>query len=236
MTYEEWLERSASDPRIVGVAVTGSRGRNAFVHDQSDWDLRIAVQDGEDEFVGTLATPHGSVVEVAAATLENFRSWPGWDRYSFAHASVPIDKLQGGFTRVVEALGTLGADEAAVLARDSLGAYTNSLYRSLKNADLGLELAARLDAAEAVSALITAVFALERRIRPFNKYLVWELERHPLNEWDGAELLALVTEALTGNATSGRALFRAVEQPIRERGFGDVVDDWEPHVEFLRRG
>jgi hypothetical protein len=234
VTFEEWLELAESEPRIVGVVVTGSRGRNAFVHGGSDWDLRLAGQEGQEGFAETLGTPHGSIVEVVATTLERFRSWPAWDRYSFAHAAVPVDKLDGEFTRVVDALGALAQDEASTIAREALGGYTNSLYRSLKNAELHLDLAARLDAAESVSAFLTAAFALEQRVRPFHKYLTWELEAHPLDEWNGADLVALLADALTGDASSERALFREAEPRMRAHGFGDVIDDWEPHIGFLR--
>jgi hypothetical protein len=234
MTYEDWVELAKSEPRIVGVVVTGSRGRNALVHEGSDWDLRIAAQDGEEAFAETLNTPHGSIVEVAATTLKHFASWPAWDRYSFAHANVAIDKLEGEFARLVCALGTLTAAEASTIARQSLGVYTNSLYRALKNADLELDLAARLDAAESVSALVTALFAFDKRVRPFNKYLAWEFAAHPLNEWRSADLITLVDDALTGSPSLQRVLFRTAEPRIRAHGFGDVVDDWEPHVGFLR--
>ena len=234
MTYDEWIELARREPRIVGVVVTGSRGRNAYVHAGSDWDLRVVVQDGEDVFADSLDTPHGSKVEVAATTLTGFRDAPDWDRYSYAHVRVPVDKLDGEVRRLVEAKGSLAAAEAHELARESLGAYTNSLYRSLRDAELGLDLAARLDAADAISALLTAIFALERRVRPFNKYLRWELATYPLRAWDPDELLALVAGALEGGADAQRALLRAVEPRARAHGHGDVIDDWEPHVEFLR--
>ena len=35
-------------------------------------------------------------------------------------------------------------------------------------------------------------------------------------------------------ASPARVLFRAVEPRIRAHGFGDIVDDWEPKVGFLR--
>jgi hypothetical protein len=234
VTYEEWLMFAREEPRIVGVVVTGSRGRRALVHDESDWDLRVAVRDGDDAFADSLDTPHGSSIEIAATTLPRFRDWPEWDRYSFAHADVVLDKLDGEFARIVEALGTLGAEEAHAVAREALDAYTNALYRALRDAERGLELAAKLDGADAVSALLTAVFALERRVRPFNKYLRWELEAHPLNGWDAAALLALVDAALGADPEAQRALFRAVESRVRAAGHGDVIDEWEPHVEFLR--
>ena len=234
MTPEEWLELARREPRIVGLVVTGSRGRGALVHDTSDWDLRIVVRDGEDAFARSLETSHGSAVEVSAWTLADFRTVPEWDRYSYAHVDVPVDKLDGQIGRLVESHGRLSPTEAASLARESLGAYTNSLYRSLWDAERGLELAARLDAADAVSALLTAVFALELRVRPFNKYLRWELDTHPLDGWDGDELLALVDAALDGRAGAQHALLRAAEPQLRAGGFGDSIDEWEPHVAFLR--
>ncbi len=234
MTYDEWMQLAHRDPRIVGVVVTGSRGRDAHVHPGSDWDLRVVVQDGHEGFADSLDTAHGSAVEVAASTLTAFRDSPKWDRYSYAHVQVPVDKLDGAVAGLVEAKGTLAETEARELARESLGAYTNSLYRSLRDDELGLELAARLDAGESVSALLTALFALERRVRPFNKYLRWELEAYPLRDWETDELLGLIGAALEGSAEPQRTLFREVEPRMRAHGHGDVIDDWEPHVEFLR--
>ena len=234
MNYDDWIELAHREPRIVGVVVTGSRGRGALVHERSDWDLRVLVRDGEEAFADSLYTPHGSGVEVSASTVSAFREAPGWDRYSYAHVQVPVDKLDGGVERLVAKRGTLAPDEAEELARESLGAYTNSLYRSLRDAELGLALAARLDAADAVSALLTALFAFERRVRPFNKYARWELEAHPLRDWRADELLALVEASLAGGAAPQRALLRAVEPSVRAHGYGRAIDDWEPHVAFLR--
>jgi hypothetical protein len=234
LTYEEWLALARADSRIVGVVVTGSRGRNAYVRDESDWDLRVVVRDGEDEFARSLGTPHGSAVEVAASTLDSFRTAPAWDRYSYAHVEIPVDKLDGEIARVVAAKGTLAPAEARDLARERLAAYTNSLYRSLRDAVTGLELAARLDAAESLSSLLPALFALEERVRPFNKYLCWELETHPLREWETSELLELVERSLDGDPDPQRTLFRQVEAQARRHGHGDLVDEWGPQVAFLR--
>jgi len=234
MTLDEWLEYASKERRIIGVVLTGSRGRGAMVHDASDWDLRVAVVDGEERFADSLDTPHGSELEISAATLSAFRAWPDWDRYSFAHAKVLLDKLDGEFARVVSDLGTLAGTEALARAREALGAYTNSLYRSLRNTSLGLSLAAQLDAARAIDAFLEAIFAFEGRVRPFNKYLVWELESHPLSEWNSQELPELIEGALTGAAERQRELFRAAEPQIRRHGLGDVIDDWDPHVAFLR--
>jgi hypothetical protein len=151
VTYEEWLELALADERIVGVVVTGSRGRGAMVHAGSDWDLRVVVRDGEEAFAESLGTRHGSGVGVSAATL-GFRTSPEWDRYSFAHVTVAVDKLGGEVARARGRHGVAGG----------------------------------------------------------------------------------LTSALTGSAAAQQALFRAVEARIRARGLGAVVDDWHPHVDFLR--
>jgi hypothetical protein len=236
MTYEEWMRFARDEPRVVGLIVTGSRGRGALVHDTSDWDLRVVVQDGEEAFADALDTPHGGDVEVATATLSALRASPQWDRYSYAHAQVPVDKLDGALGRLVDARGTLGEAEAHELARESLSAYTNSLYRSLRDAELGLDVAARLDATDAVSALLTALFAFEQRVRPFNKYLRWELQTFPLLGWNANALLDMVDAALAGEADAQRRLLRAVEPGVRAQGLGELIDEWEPHVSFLRGG
>ena len=234
MNYEQWLEFAVREERILGVVVTGLRGRGALVHDASDWDLRVVVRDGDEAFADTLDTPHGSEVEVSAATLDDFRSaMPDWDRYSYAHAAVPVDKLDGEIARLAAEKGRLGDEEANEVAQKALAAYTNALYRSLRDTERGLDLAARLDAADAVSVLLTAIFALERRVRPFNKYLQWELETHPLT-WDAPELADLLADALDGAAAAQRVLFNTVEPHIRTHGFDAVIDDWHPHVGFFR--
>jgi len=70
-------------------------------------------------------------------------------------------------------------EAAATRARARLDAYVNSYYRTLENARDGNRSAAGLDAAESFSNLLEFVFAAERRVRPYNKYLEWELGTHP---------------------------------------------------------
>ena len=37
---------------------------------------------------------------------------------------------------------------------------------------------------EAIPYALRTIFALETRVRPYNKYLEWELHHHPLEDWD----------------------------------------------------
>jgi hypothetical protein len=234
VTLDEFLARARDEPRIVGVVVTGSRGRDALVHEGSDWDLRVLVVDGEEELAAALATPHGSPVEITATTLSGFVRLPEWDRYSYAHARVVVDKLSGGVAELVEERGRLSQKEADARARASLDAYVNSLDRSLQSARLGLDLESRLDAAESVSHLLDTLFALEGRVRPYNKYLAWELETHPLADWSASELRAALPRVLDGDVVAQHLLFREVELRARRRGLGDVVDAWGADVAGFR--
>ena len=56
----------------------------------------------------------------------------------------------------------------------------NFAYRALKSHRDGRPLEARLDAAESLAWLLHVVFTLAGRLRPYNKYLPWELREHPL--------------------------------------------------------
>ena len=77
------------------------------------------------------------------------------------------------------------------------------------------------------------MFTVHGRLRPFNKWLVWELENHPLT-WN--DLPRLERIARTGDLAEQQALFRDAESLAREHGLGAVIDSWEPDVSWLRGG
>jgi hypothetical protein len=214
LTFDAVVERARADDRVVGLFLGGSRGKGANVRPDSDYDVRI-VGDADD-----LETPRGSHVEVAVMTPERFRNYPEWDRYTLTHTHPVIDKT-GEIARVIDEKGRLSETEAAERAPAALDGYINALYRALRTPGLG----ARLQTAESVAYLLTCLFALERRVRPFYDYLEWELANYPLSGWDD------LVEAIEGDQ---RALFRRVEIHVRERGLGAVVDSWEPDVAFMR--
>jgi hypothetical protein len=82
------------------------------------------------------------------------------------------------------------------------------------------------------------VFAAHGRVRPYNNWLAWELRTHPLGElWSAESLLPRLDRIVaTGEVEEQRALFRLTEPFARKRGFGDVIDEWEPDVAFMRGG
>ena len=73
MEYEELVEVGRTDERVLGLVLTGSRGRGVFVRPDSDWDVRLVVSsDALGKCEQQFETPHGSTVEVAVYSLEQF--------------------------------------------------------------------------------------------------------------------------------------------------------------------
>jgi hypothetical protein len=94
-------------------------------------------------------------------------------------------------------------------------------------------LASLLDAQDSVRWYFEFVFAVHGRVRPFNKWLEWELANHPLAA--GVDMDRLERIARTGDLGEQAALFGGAEALARERGLGAVIDGWEPDVGRLRR-
>lgn len=106
--YRTLVETARTDERVLGLVLTGSRGRRVFVRPGSDWDVRLIVRDdARAECEQRFLTTHGSPVEVVVFTLSEFKragefgTPDEWDRYSYAHAEVVLDKLDGGVMDLV---------------------------------------------------------------------------------------------------------------------------------------
>jgi hypothetical protein len=148
-----------------------------------------------------------------------------------------VDKLAGRIAALVREKSVLPPEAASGIAAENLDTYVNSYYRSAKNLANALFVEAHLDAAESVAPFLTALFAVHGRVRPFNKFLRWELEHFPLGggHWTADELLPrLELIVASGELGAQQALFRDAERLAREYGFGEVIDGWEPDVAWLR--
>ena len=221
---EPLLEEARRDENVVGVVLFGSRGKGAFVTEESDWDVFVVVREhrGERPFV------HGARLETVEVTPAELASQPAWNRYSLTWVEPQLDKTGEVAATLREAVRV---DPAS--AAEPLDGYVNSYYRSAKNARAGLELASLLDAQESLPWFLEFVFAVHGRLRPYNKWLRWELEQHPLPA-DPVPLERLERVARTGDLGEQQPLFRDAEALARGRGFGHVIDGWEPDVAWLR--
>ncbi len=230
MTFEELLQVAKQRDEVVGLYVFGSRGRNFMVDERSDWDVGVVLANdaARDAFAREFPFGHGARVEVVTTTLDELRGLMSeHSRYAGAHADVDLDKTEGELARVVGELESLPPGTRDSVVRDALDGYINQAYRSLRYGT-------RLDAVEAVPYALRTIFALEDRVRPYNKYLEWELRNHPLDDWTADALLPLLDRLLTGAPAAQHELFNLVEPVARREGFGDVVESWEPDVPWLR--
>lgn len=229
---------------MVGLILTGSRGRGFRVRPDSDFDVRLVLrEEASDDCAQRYETSHGAPVETRVLSVSAFERTgtrgadDEWDRYSYVRAPVVIDKLDGHVQSVVDEKSQLMPAERRELAAEWLDTYVNAYYRAARNHQNDLESEAHLDAAESVSPFLTALFALHGRVRPFNKFLCWELERCPLGDdrWAAARLISRLRAIVaTGDLHEQQRLFCDVEELARQHEFGPVVDGWEPHVSWLR--
>ncbi|TDC27455.1 hypothetical protein E1265_01890 [Streptomyces sp. 8K308] len=235
LSYEAFTARAAADPAVVGLVLKGSHAHDGMATRHSDHDVYVVVADGADTELAGLHGHRSAELDLVVVDLEAFRRLGGWERYALARARVLLDRLDGEIAKIVAAKGLLDADEAHRAAAGYLDAYANSLYRSVKNARDGHPLASHLDATDSLGFLLETLFALDRRPRPYNKYLAWELERFPLPGWDAGPLLAAIGRiAVTGDVDEQRRLFARVEPEARAAGHGATLDAWGDDLRVMR--
>lgn len=238
------MTRSEADARVLGVILSGSQAREGTATRHSDYDVLLVVTDEAD---GLLSVEHrrDSRLDVSTMPLTEFRTHalPGtefdWNRYAFTRCKVLKDTPDGLIAKLITAKARMTPTEAAQRAPHILDAFLNSVYRCLKNDRDGNAAGARLDAAEAVPHYLTYVFALHQRVRPYNKYLAWELERFPLSrpEWAHDKLLPRLLRVHSEDAAGTvRSLFVELEQHARAAGHGEVLDEWGDDLTLMRGG
>lgn len=216
------LAEAREDENVIGVVVHGSRGRDLHVHDGSDWDVIVVVRERTGRYD---SAERGG--ELEASEVTNLADLPKWMLPAVTWTTPALDKTGAVAAQLAE---VTRVDPAT--AAEPLDGYVNSYYRSAKNARAGLELAALLDAQESIPYYLDFVFAVHGRVRPYNKWLAWELEHHPLPV--EVELDRLERIARTGGLAAQQALFRETEALARDLGHGATIDGWEPDLACLR--
>lgn len=227
---------------LLGLVLSGSAGRDLMT-EHSDVDVYVVLADGTDR-----TTEHAREVDEIPVTIGELRDLPsfgteGWfGRWSFAWAPVLIDSTGGEVTRLAARQARVDeAEQRAILIdHDRLDGYVNYAYRALKNDRDGRPLETRLDAAESVPWLLDTVFTLAGRVRPYMKYLPWELRTHPVAGWPAEETLALLEATLQGDPAAIRQTFGRVRAACtaydEERGASeltDLIDGWGDELALL---
>ncbi len=232
-------ERNLADhgDGFLGLVLTGSAGRG-MATEISDLDVFVVLSDDAAAGRTTAHSPEVDEIPWPLSELDTvgaFGTEEWWFRWSCAWAPTLLDRTEGAIEAAVRRQATLTPEEADALLidHDRLDGWVNFAYRALKNNRDGRVLESRLDAAESVAWLLDVVFALDGRVRPYNKYLPWELRTHPVDGWPADELLGLVSGLLEGDVTAVRETFRRVRAACaaydRRRGHArttKMIDGW----------
>jgi hypothetical protein len=251
MTGFEWLPHAVQsllpdaegDQGVLGVILTGSLAREGTSTPHSDADLFVIIAPEARSRWATARSPELDIAVFEPSELSSpalyQESLDGWSlRYAFAHAIVLLDKLDGGIQELVDKQATLSELDARAVVAGAVDGYINFAVRSLKSFRDGRSLEAHLDACESLPYAGGAIFGLEQRVRPYNKYLSWELERYPLeNESFAASWLLPTFERIlgSGDADAQKDLFATIEATARRNNFGDVFDGWGEDLALLAR-
>jgi hypothetical protein len=206
--------------------------------DRSDLDVFVVLSDEAAAGRTTAHSPDVDEIPWSRSELDTvgaFGTEDWWHRWSCAWAPVLLDRTGGELAAALRRQATLAPEEAdaVLIEHDRLDGWVNFAYRALKSDRDGRALEARLDAAESVPWLLDVVFAVAGRVRPYNKYLPWELRTHPVDGWPAEELLDLVRRTLDGDVQAIRETFPRVRAACAaydvRRGHtltGDMVDGW----------
>ena len=236
-TYERILEEARNDSEVVGFVLTGGRGKG-FVTEYSDYDICIVVTDeyvetAKRKFPSTI-TPYKFDISVhSLGSLREYAAWGTfheWDRYNFAYVKTVFDRTDGAIQKIIDEKGTIPQDKVEEISKVNLDDYINQFYRSVKNHRDGNVFASRLDATESVQRLIAFVFSTEGRLKPYSKYVIWELEAHPLEHlpWNGREFISILTRLLEGEDIElQKEVFQTICRYAIERGYQETVDSWK---------
>jgi len=226
--FEDLVARATADPHVVGLILTGSWARD-MANEYSDHGVFVVLESF------TEAWPESVVRTPELDTIPYLLEWLSdtsdkWARWQFRGARVLLDRTDGAvLPGLCEAQAALTAEETRAWSRDYLDGYINQIYRAARNRRDSRHTLARLELMESVSWFLATLFALHGRVRPYNKYLRWELETYPLGGlWDAETL----PERLADDPAS---LWPDLERLARERGHGDVIDAWDPHELALLR-
>lgn len=236
--YFELLELAETRPEVLAFWLTGSRGKGRETA-ASDYDCVLVVRDDAFEaWRKRHARRALGGTDCSVMTLDGLRAhaaWGGpdaWDRYSYAHVRVLVDRTGGLCQQIIDDKARVPGGEVAGFIGRSLDHYINQTYRALKALRDGLPVAARLEAAEGIAPMLDALFALDGgRLRPFYKYLEWELARNPLAA--GQRLALRAPALLDPDAETLKSLLRDADRLFRDAGHGPVFDGWGDDLAWM---
>jgi predicted nucleotidyltransferase len=90
--FEKILEKAKKDDRIIGLILTGGRGKGIFT-ENSDYDIAIITTDESVSSVKEEYKGKQDIIDVSVLPISGFRIYATvgtaeeWDRYTYTHKS-----------------------------------------------------------------------------------------------------------------------------------------------------
>lgn len=241
--FRQIFEDAKKDENIIGFFLGGSRAKG-FENELSDYDVYIIVRDGKlKTYRKKYPFEKYKDIDLIVYSISEFKkhaSWDGpenWARYNFAHLKVLIYKNKK-IQKMVDEKSIIPKNKIKPFISEALDGYINYVYRSLKCARNGDLLAARLEAALSIPLFFDAIFALHGgRLRPYYKYLRWEMEKYPLEKlpMKTKDILESVSKILdNADIKIQQNLLETVEKLFRKKDYGKVFDDWGDKLNWMK--
>ena len=238
---KKFLAEAAADSNILGLFSTGSCGKE-MTTDESDFDVTMIVKDETiKEYQNKYKGIGGVMCDLSVKTMNGFKddaAWGGpmvWDRYNYTHLKAEVDKT-GEIQKIIDEKGVIPLNKREEFISTSLDGFINQVYRSVKCWRDGNQIASGLEAADGIPSLLQAIFGLEGRVKPFYKYLDWELTNYPLKKipWSKDEFISIILKIVqTGDLSAQQTVLKSVEDIFRKEGFNQVFDSWEEMLPWM---
>jgi predicted nucleotidyltransferase len=235
LNFKNLYSRAKEDSNIIGFFLGGSRGKG-LSREYSDYDVYIIVKDViADNYKTEYPKNRYKGLDLMVYSLSDFKNLYYWGskeqfgKYSFAHVKALVDKSDK-IQEILNEIAKVPEKELPIFIPSALDAYINFFYRSLKCIRDDNIPAARLEAAYSIPFLLDVIFAIHNgRLRPYYKYLKWEIENFPLKKFPlkADELIKLLLKILDeADYKTQQRLMKITENICREEGFGFQFDSW----------
>lgn len=243
LKFNKILDEARNDPNIIAFWLGGSHGKG-MVTENSDYDCVMIVNDDVlGEYKKKYYAQITSDIEFWIMTLQTFRdhaAWGSqyvWDRYNYAHIKPIIDKTGGEIEKLFLEKSVIPPDKVKEAVSGYLDAYVNQIYRSLKCYRDGNVIASKLEAAESIPWLLNSIFGLEGRLRPYYKYIQWELKNYPLINlpFSNEEFLEKIMKIIEiGDIQTQQETLKSIEPIFRKNGYDDVFNGWKEKFLWMK--
>lgn len=235
LEFNNIVKEAENDSNVLGMILVGSRGKG-FENEHSDYDAIIILKDEAHEETKQKYKNKKSVdMDLSIYSLADFKNYANWDssmawdRYTFAHVKILINRIEN-LEKIINDKGYVPKDKQKQFIEWWIDGYINGVFRSIKALRNKNEFGARLEANNSILDLLTLVFGINGRHRPFLGYTEKELIKYPLEKlpWKVNDFIKMISIVLeSSDLKTQQKLLQDTENWCHELGYGHIIDAWE---------